>query len=86
MCITTHGAVELTYTKCLIFNYLGVGMGLHHAISRLMVPGGPNDAVACDPVSRLDCEWRGLGWMLEQSSFAGKESTGADGPKAYCAN
>ena len=86
MCITTHGAVELTYTKCLIFNELDVDMGLHHAISRLMAPGGPNDAVACDPVSRLDCEWRGLGWMLEQSSFAGKESTGADGPKAYCAN
>src|SRR5580692_6812736 len=54
-------------------------MGLHHAISRLMAPGGTDDAVACDPVFRLDCDWRGLGCMLEQSSFAGKDSAGANG-------
>jgi hypothetical protein len=77
MCVTTHGDVVLTYTKCIIFNILDVDMRLHHFISRLMAPGGSDDTVACDPVFRLDCERRGLGWMLEQSSFAGKESAGA---------
>jgi hypothetical protein len=79
MCITTHGAIEVTNAKRIVFNKLGADMGLHHAISRLMAPGGTDDAVACDPVFRLDCEWRGLGWMLEQSSFAGKDSAGANG-------
>jgi hypothetical protein len=44
-----------------------------------MAPGGTREAVACDPVFVLDCEWCGLGWMLEQGSFAGKESARAGG-------